>query len=314
MRHMESTHNTPRDVFLYLLAIIALVMTATNLGALLFQFINIYVPDALSNQYFYREGAYGTIRWTVATLIIVFPVLVWAWRFLRKDIAKFPEKKELKIRKWLLYLTLFIAGVVVIGDLIALIYNFLQGELTVRFGLKIAVVLAIAGSIFWHYLGELHGRAGRGAHRVFIWTVAVIVVASVVTGFVVAGSPQSRRIARFDEQRVMDLQSIQWQIVSFWQGKTRLPTSLGELRNDISGYVAPTDPVSGTAYEYRTTGGQSFQLCAQFQTDTSAEKVPKSTASREWGQNWIHPAGRFCFQRTIDPQLYPVREKSPQGD
>ncbi len=307
---MATAHNTPRDVFLYLLAIVALVMTAVNLGTLLFQFINLYVPDALAHETFYREGSYGTIRWTVATLVIVFPVLVWVWRFLRRDIAQFPEKRELKIRKWLLYLTLFVAGVVVIGDLIALVYNFLQGELTTRFGLKIVTVFAIAGSIFWHYLGELHGRAGETSHRLFIWLVAVVVAVSVVSGFAVAGSPMSRRTARFDEQRVMDLQSIQWQIVSFWQGKTRLPGDLEELRNDISGYVAPQDPVTDQGYGYQTTSSLSFRLCAQFQTDTSADTVPKPAAPREWGQNWVHPAGEYCFTRTIDPQLYPPLDKA----
>ena len=54
-----------------------------------------------------------------------------------------------------MYLTLFVAAGVLIGDLTTLVYNVLGGELTVRFLLKVATVAAIAGAIFSHYLLDL---------------------------------------------------------------------------------------------------------------------------------------------------------------
>jgi hypothetical protein len=36
-----------------------------------------------------------------------------------------------------------------------LVYNALGGELTARFVLKVLIVGAIAGIIFWYYLGDL---------------------------------------------------------------------------------------------------------------------------------------------------------------
>ncbi|MEK7085265.1 MAG: DUF5671 domain-containing protein, partial [Patescibacteria group bacterium] len=62
---------------------------------------------------------------------------------------------NLRIRKWLVYFTLFAASLFIIGDLIALIYNFLQGELTVRFFLKILTVFFVAGSVFWYYFMDI---------------------------------------------------------------------------------------------------------------------------------------------------------------
>ena len=45
--------------------------------------------------------------------------------------------------------------VFLIGDFTALIYNFLGGEITVRFILKALTVGVLAGSIFGYYLREL---------------------------------------------------------------------------------------------------------------------------------------------------------------
>ena len=119
----------PRDVFLHLLMIVVLAMTAIYLGVLLFQFINIYIADVASDACLY-SSCQDAVRMAVAFLIIVFPVLVWVTRFLSRDVAANPAKRDLWIRRWLLYLTLFVAGLIVIGDLIALVNGYLQGELT----------------------------------------------------------------------------------------------------------------------------------------------------------------------------------------
>jgi hypothetical protein len=48
-------------------------------------------------------------------------------------------------------LTLAIAASVIVGDSITLVYNVLNGELTLRFVLKAAVVAAIAGAAFGYF-------------------------------------------------------------------------------------------------------------------------------------------------------------------
>src|SRR3989344_3920599 len=155
METNQNIESTPKDVFMHLLAIIALYVGAFSLLTLFFQYINVYFPDPLNLYY----DAGGAIRWALASLIIIFPVFLWASRSLYKDRAKNPEKGEIRVRKWLLYFTLFAAGVLVIGDLIALVYNFLQGELTVRFFLKILSVFAVASAIFAYYLYDLRRAA-----------------------------------------------------------------------------------------------------------------------------------------------------------
>lgn len=290
----------PKDVFMHILTIIALYVGTFGLLALFFQYVNFYFPDPLNPNY----DVGGAIRWALASLIIIFPVFLWASLYLYKDRAQNPAKGELKIRKWLLYFTLFAAGVLVIGDLVALLYNFLEGELTVRFFLKALSILIVASAIFMHYLYDLRRAAGEfsAGTKVFVWSVCVVVAFVIVWGFFIAGSPFKQRLVRFDEQKVSALQSIQWTIVNYWQQKGKLPKSLGELTDNISGFVAPRDPQTDEDYIYRSTGELSFEFCANFNLPSWEPKRLAYPLGIE--ENWDHDAGDVCFSRTIDPELY----------
>lgn len=143
-----------RDAFLYLLMFLTLYWSAFSFGQLLYQFINRAFPDPL--QYLYAADASASvIRMDIASLIIAFPVFLWISWLLNRDIQKDADKRSSKIRKWLTYLTLFIAAGIIIGDLIALVFNLLAGDLTPRFLLKVLVVGGIAGTVFGYYLSEL---------------------------------------------------------------------------------------------------------------------------------------------------------------
>lgn len=314
------TQNLPRDVFLYLLSVITLIAVAVSTGVVLFQIINVYVPDIVSDPYFSRSTYYDEMRASLAVLIVVFPVFFWVSRFLRKDLEKNPEKRELKIRKWLLYFTLFVASLVIIGDLISLLRGFLNGELSQRFVLKVLAVLMIAGSVFIHYFSELREKVKQFKWiRSFDWVIVSLVALIVISAILIAGSPQNQRLVRLDERRTSDLQSIQWQIINYWQRKETIPASLDQLNDPIGGFVVPVDPETGENYEYAATGKLAFRLCANFKTTnrdessregSSAPVAPvlvneKSMEYMEGRSPWIHNEGRFCFEREIDPVLYP---------
>ncbi len=145
----------PKDVFLHLLAIITLYASAVSFGSLLFDYINLAFPDALRGDYYVYAAAANSIRWSISMLVIVFPVYVFTTWFLHKGYAREPFRKSFRIRKWLVYLTLFIAALVIIGDFVGLIYNFLGGELTMRFFLKIFAVFFIAASMFIYYFWDM---------------------------------------------------------------------------------------------------------------------------------------------------------------
>ncbi|MFH1098479.1 MAG: DUF5671 domain-containing protein [Candidatus Uhrbacteria bacterium] len=311
----------PKDIFLHLLAIIALYLTATHVGVLGFQLINEWIADPLNTGC--CDGApfdYSLLRWALAVLLIVGPVYAGVRWYLERDVAKNPEKRALRTRRWLLSFTVFAAAIVIIGDLIAVLNRFLQGELTMRFALKIFLILIIAAAVFAFEFGVLR-RDQKGLPFQWLRWLAgasgAVVIAGIIVGFVVLGSPQLERARRFDLQRLEHLQGIQWQIVNHWQSTETLPASISELRDDISGYIPPVDPETKTPYEYRVVGERQFELCATFRTSAIAQdaftgRKPAPYSVNELGEyyTWPHEADRTCYARTIDPQLYPLKDSA----
>lgn len=309
----KSLKTSPRDVFLYLLAIITLYVSIWRFIAMIFEYIQILFPDEVP-LYFTQSST--EIRASMAALIVVFPVYIGITWFLRKNIISHPEKRELWARKWLLHLTLFLAAVTIGVDLIILVNNFLNGELTVRFALKVLTVFIVAVTVFGYYFWDLKRDAlpTSKPSKMLTGMVSAIVLASILSGFFIIGSPATQRKMRFDEMRVNALQSLQWEIVNFWQQKNRLPESLSELKNDISGFVPPVDPETKMPYDYATSGEHAFELCATFSVAslkndmTGKTKYAPMMMSGPMGmydlQSWSHGAERECFSRSIDPDLY----------
>jgi hypothetical protein len=145
-----------RDAFLYLVLFGTLYTSAFNLGNLIFEFINIGFPDPASPPFEgYDEYVRGRIRWAVSSLIVAVPVFLYTSWLTGREIRRDPAKRASKVRRWLTYLTLFVAACALIGDVTTLVYNLLGGELTVRFLLKVATVAVIAGTAFTYYLRDL---------------------------------------------------------------------------------------------------------------------------------------------------------------
>ncbi len=298
---------------MYLLTFVTLYIGVISFIALLFQYVNALYPDQL---YYSYISTTDTIRRSMASLIIAWPVFLFLTWQLNKETRKEPEKRDLKIRKWLTYLTLFVAAVTIIIDLISLLYNFLGGELTMRFSLKVLSVLIVAVGVFGYYLSDIKQNGlSRNINQIFGITTSLFILIAIVAGFFIIGTPGEQRAKRLDEQRVQDLQMLQSEIIGYWNQKDTLPEQLSDLKNSITGFTPPTDPETGNAYEYTVIEPLTFELCATFTHERNvAEKSP--TAPRPiyfdpYQANWDHPAGRHCFERTIDPDLYPKEREKP---
>lgn len=319
---------TPKDFFLHLGATVALYAVVLALLNLAFSIINYAFPDKLAGYF-----ASGNIVWPISILIIVTPILYVLEWLIKKDFSIMVEKKDLWIRKWRIYLTLFLTGVTVIGDLIALINTYLNGEITMRFVFKILIVLLVAGAVFKYYFFSINenmkwAKMAMSANK---WFGIVIVVAAIVGGFVIIGSPAKQRDLRFDSQRISDLSSIQWQVLNNWQQEGKLPATLAEIEDEFSGYNVPTDPQTEKEYGYRVINAAtstvantvSFELCADFARDTQDTRGRGAFGGISYysrdvayplyggfeGDNWEHKAGNTCFVRVIDSEKYPVYMK-----
>ena len=311
MKKIASAESTPKDVFLHFLNIITFFISVIGFITLYIQYISALFPDPLN---FYYTGIANAVRLSTSILVIAVPVYLLTSWLLGKDLAKLPKKRDLRLRKGLIYLTLFISAITMIIDLIMFVYNFLSGELTTQFFLKILVVLLVATAVFGYYVWDLRRKSIKSkTPKILAWVLALVVLGSVIAGFFIIGLPSEQRDRRFDERRINDLQMTQSQIVNYWMQKEALPESLNDLEDSISGFLMPKDPQTELSYEYNVIDPLSFELCATFKTSSEdfsssyrgspyfyIESYPKGV----FQQNWDHAAETTCFERVIDPDLY----------
>ena len=77
---------------------VSLYISAGAFVSLIFDYINIYLPDAL-NMY-EAQAAIGSIRWAIASLVVVFPAYIYSSWLLERGCAANPAMREMKTRQW----------------------------------------------------------------------------------------------------------------------------------------------------------------------------------------------------------------------
>jgi type II secretory pathway pseudopilin PulG len=124
---------------------------------------------------------------------------------------------------------------------------------------------------------------------------AFVVVAAIIAGLVVIGSPSEIRMRRFDERRASDLAAISNAISTYRLTHESVPQQLDDLRRSQqgTGYGYSLKDPEGRPYEYAVKDASSYELCAVFATATDAGTGP--TAYRSVFDK--HGIGRQCFSR-----------------
>jgi hypothetical protein len=286
-----------RDAFFHLLMFVSFFTTAISSISLLFSYINRWFPDAAFTDPYYVQDNSG-IRWGMASLIVAFPLFIWISRILHREMSEHVEKASSGIRRWLTYLTLFVAAATLMGDVITLVFFLLNGEITIRFLLKVLTVLYIAGASFFYFYRsmKLSPKSPEWTlHNSVFRMVAIISILVVfILGIFFVGSPGTERDRRLDDVRVNDLRTIQQEIRNISTDmslpkpvlKQALPATLKDVQANAV-YTQPTiiDPVTSVAYEYTITGQSTFELCATFST----------VRDQTYDIFWNHPAGRHCY-------------------
>ena len=147
----RSGSSSARDTFFHLLTFTALYVWVIQLVVLLFNIIDLQLPEPGEQE----TGRLSVVRGSLAAVLVAFPLFGFLWRRMRREIRKEPEKAANSMCRWLTYLSLYIAAVTVLTDVITLIYYLLEGEQTLRFLLKVAVLFVIAGSAFLYLSSTL---------------------------------------------------------------------------------------------------------------------------------------------------------------
>jgi len=255
----------------------------------------------------------------MAALIVAYPlyyvvVRIWFKRF-REDEAK----TESKLTKWLTYLVLLAASVTIVGDLIAILFTFFRGEITVRFFLKALTIFVIAGMVSGFYFLErkkvqYRQDIPRRTFQLFGYVLTGIVLVGILLGFFAAGSPSLERMRTFDEQRASDLQNLTRCVSDYTQQFSRLPDTLDDLETStIFSYCSVNDPQTGEKYAYRVTTPLHLsdtsllegevELCANFALATTGDTGYSYPINDKW---LLHDAGRSCDREAVTVQV-PLR-------
>ena len=144
-----------REAFVYLVLFSTLYVSAFSLGNLLFALIDRAFPDPSVDPVFALQVTREVIRWSISLLVVTFPVFaVVSWKNDRSLQAD-PTRRLSEVRRWLTYLTLFVAAGILLGDVTSVVYNLLGGELTTRFALKVLTIGTIAGAVFAYLVADL---------------------------------------------------------------------------------------------------------------------------------------------------------------
>jgi len=186
--------------------------------------------------------------------------------------------------------------------LIITINNFLNGEWTSKFLLKMLTVIALAAMVFTFYLHDIRrtevvGQKDRTT-RIYFFAALVIVIAAFVTSLFMVESPQAARNRRVDERIISNFYSIESAVNSYYLEHKELPASLDQIRTNYLSSESLRDPSTQEPFTYKVSSSTVFQLCANFRTDT---KNTKDVAYQYLPDTQRHLTGYQC----LDFKIYP---------
>lgn len=159
-RHQPAEH--ARDAFLYLLNFITLGFWTVALGQIFYILIAHRFPDP-TQVLPYAPSLRDQIAWQVATVIVAFPIFLFVHSIIKRELRNRPDLYDSGIRRWLTYIALVIAAIIVISDGVWFIEALIRGELSARFILDSIVLLVLGGGVFWYYLMTMEPAPARDA-------------------------------------------------------------------------------------------------------------------------------------------------------
>ncbi|NCU42663.1 MAG: hypothetical protein EOM19_08235, partial [Candidatus Moranbacteria bacterium] len=306
---------TTLEVVLNLFSFILLGVVAFALGTLYLEIIDKYFPDLIvdnksSSSYQSRsQVSISAVHYSMASLIIAFPLFFFAMRMWLRKFRKDEGRVESKLTKWITYLVLLVTSIIIVGDLIAILFTFFQGEMSVRFFLKALIFLVISGIIFGFYFFERKMVQYRfdipqRTFPFFSLGVFSLIIVGIIMGFFATGSPKTERMRTLDNQRSEDLSSLASCIASYAREYKRFPEDLLALEESSSfRYCSSSmkDPQTGVLYEYnikkepeKTDTEGAYELCAFFAL-TSDDSLGDLDYRYNTSQLWYrHSTGRVC--------------------
>jgi len=279
------------DAFLNLFVLISLVWLSISVGGILFNIINKIFKTTTYLGYGYDFSIQSGLRMGIASAIILLPIFLILINVLHKQYKKGTLVHGSAINRWLTYFMLLISSLVVIGSLVTLMVNFLNGEYTINIVLKILVVLIIALLAFGYFIYDL--RRKDYANRSMVSIVALVLVlvigiGSIVGAFFLMDSPKTTKLKRFDMTRSSDLSNMNSFIISDYSSNKKL---IDPADPKIANFK---DPETQKPYEYKVLNENEYEICANFAY--AITDIEPYAGTEDW---YNHLAGRQCYTKDI---------------
>jgi hypothetical protein len=288
--------NSPKLAFYYSLALVTLVIGSISFGTMIFEFINKFFPLVQNNYYVETSG----LKFAISGVIISFPIFYFIKGLIYKGIEKGEFAINSSARKWLTYFMIFVSAVVMIGSLIGLFNNFLDGESTFNFVLKAITVLIISSTIFSFYFYDIKSREmNKKLNMMYFVISAIIVCIALVSSFFIIESPAEARAKKLDQKILSNFEAVKRGLEQYYADNAKLPSSLDDLKSQNYSYIDPAEFVeesTGKYYTYESVDAMRYKLCANF----NSSNISNADNTNYYSINWKHDKGYQCITRRIE--------------
>ena len=151
------------DTFEHVLLFISLYIFSTSLVNVLHALVDTWMPPISLTTRLLANDSWTHTRLTIfgAALLVSFPFFAFFFSDVARRTLKNPHIRQLRARKNLIYITLVIAFLVMLYNIIWLVYNMLSGNITTNFLINFATTIVIFGSMFLYYL--LQVKVGKSS-------------------------------------------------------------------------------------------------------------------------------------------------------
>lgn len=297
-------NNSAKFAFLYLLSLVALAFVSINVGQIVFQFINKYIADILTqnNSAFFPE----VLKFAISSLVVATPTYYFANKFIYASLFKGELDKESGVRKWLTYLIIFVAFLVMIGSLIALLVNYLNGAITNQIILKCLTTLVISGIVFSFYFYDIRRETTAGYKdkilKIYFFGSLVIILTTFVASLFIVESPTVARNRQIDQMVINNFAEIDNNLNNYYQLYKKLPVDFTALKSEYSYLIDDSfkNPRTREVYKYQVKSDREYELCATFLTDTTAKSDGQMKTYYDDGR-WPHTIGYQCLSQKVQP-------------
>lgn len=300
-------NNAAKYAFFYLLSLVSLIFMTTSVGVIIFQIINKLVTDLIHTEQFSSD----TLKFAISAIIIATPIYyITAWQ-INKNLFSGQLHKESGVRKWLTYLILLIASVVMIGWLIGTINSFLNGDLTAKFILKSLTSIILAGAVFGYYFYDIKREQLVGVKdktvKIYFYTTLAVVVIALVASFFFVESPTAARNRNQDNLILNKFDNIDNAINSYYSENKKFPVNLEILVTEkrLQSDSDLKDPVTNQPIQYKPGKDKIYELCDTFLSSNKDQTQYNNP-------RWLHDSGYQCLsQRVYDNTPVPTKGVAP---